>query len=74
MAKDLTELISQKPELFKTAIRLPDVTRRVLAMVMGIQKYGERIGIRNPKHIRISGPSKAMEPYDIVYKIGRKAR
>jgi hypothetical protein len=72
MAKDLHELIQNKPQLFKTAIRLPEITGRVLAMVIGIQKWGERAGIRNVKHIKIGPPTHAREPYDVAFKIGRK--
>jgi hypothetical protein len=71
MAKDLGELIQNKPELFKTAMRLPDITRKVVVMVTGIQKWGERAGIP-VKHIKITGPTAAKEPYDVAFKIWRK--
>lgn len=72
MADELRNFIKSQPELFKTAMRMPSITQKALTMVTGIQKWAERAGIKQAKNIRITGPSKAKEPYDVVFRITRK--
>lgn len=71
MAKDLHELIERNPELFKTAMRLPTISKRVLAMITGIQKWGERSKI-SVKQIIITGPTGPVGKYDTSFKISRR--
>lgn len=71
MAKNLEEMIVQKPDLFKDVVRYPVISKRLIAMITGIQMWGKRSKIP-VNRIRISGPTGPVSGYDTSFKISRK--
>lgn len=68
---DLRSFIEAKPELFKEAIKNPDITKKTLAFVSGIIHHAKRSKIPL-KNVRITGPMAGSEGYDAFFTITRK--